>query len=83
MHYLVDLFRELREAWFNEVLRSNPHPREWESEEAEEYRNENNRKLKKQYDEQTELLICQYGCKHLVSPRSSHELDLTRKEKDK
>lgn len=54
---LVQAFRILRGAWFNEKLFHKPHERQWESVEQESRRNADNYNLKKEYDQQTERII--------------------------
>ncbi len=70
---LTEAFKELRRAWFNAYLRRRPHERGGESESDEELRQENNRNLKGQFDEQTEQIIAG-GTSVPVSPRCVNDL---------
>lgn len=52
-----EAFYELREAWFNANLAFKAHERQWETEEAQEDREQNNRSMKNQYDGDTEAIL--------------------------
>lgn len=54
---LENRFRELRDAWFNQHLKSYSHERMWEEEAAARLREKQNAQLKEKYDEQTEQII--------------------------
>lgn len=69
---LIDAFRTLRESWFNRVLRSYSHEREWEDDERGNYREERNKELKELYDKQTEQIIC--GGHAAVCPSCEHDM---------
>lgn len=70
----ANLFRKLREAWFNHCVALKAHEREWESEEAEQIRLENNRDTKEEYDRQTEALLSGEE-KYLINPVCSYDID--------
>lgn len=52
-----ELFRTLRAAWFEAVLKSPPFPREPDSSRRKWWRDELNRINRERYDEQTDLLL--------------------------
>jgi hypothetical protein len=52
-----DAFRNLRNAWFNKVLKSRAHEREWEDQEAEDRREMNNARKRYAFDIQTEEIL--------------------------
>lgn len=64
---LADMFRKLRESWFNSKLLFTPHEREWEDETKTELRERDNAKMKSEFDEDTEALI--RGEDRPISPR--------------
>ena len=68
----VALFRKLREAWFISELKSHAHEREWESEDREAIRQEQNKRLKQKFDEQTEGLLL--GVCRQIAPKCLAEL---------
>lgn len=66
-------FRELREAWFENHLKSHAHEREWESEDQATARHQQNVYLKRKFDQQTEGIIC--GELNCVAPYAPIDLD--------
>lgn len=52
-----EMFRQLREDWFNSQLRLNPHERDGETQMQEEFRERDNADLKVRYDEDTEAIL--------------------------
>ena len=54
---LEKAFRELRDTWFTNHLKKHAQERVWEDEEDEQYREEDNKRIKIKYDEQTEAII--------------------------
>ena len=73
---IVKAFRKLRDEWFKNHLRSNAHEREWETEEHELIRESQNKELKVQFDQQTELTIA--GKSMPIAPRCAYEMDLNQ-----
>lgn len=72
---LIDAFRTLRESWFNRVLRSYSHEREWEDDERGNYREERNKELKELYDKQTERIIYQgWETNSIVCPSCERDM---------
>lgn len=55
------LFRQLREAWFQKVLMSRPHEKEWEDE-----------VMKREFDKQTEELLA--GQIRSIAPHRSYDM---------
>jgi len=68
-----EAFRKLREAWFNAHLKSNPHEREWEDETDVAMRNEDNAKIKLQFDEDTEAIL--RGEDRAIAPRCLADME--------
>ena len=68
---IQDAFRELREAWFNAVLKSQPHERE--SVERETQRELDTFEIKATFDDQTESII--EGDDYTVAPYCAADLD--------
>jgi hypothetical protein len=69
--YTQKLFRELRGAWFAEVLRDRAH--HGESAAHEQLREQKNKELRAKYDAQTERLLC--GEPLRVAPDYEADLD--------
>ena len=78
---LVESFEELREAWFNTVLKLYPHEREWESVEQESQREEANRGAKAIYDQDTTTLLI--GGRAPVAPRCHNDLYKARSSQER
>lgn len=57
MSNLERAFRQLREAWYNEHIKSYAHEREYEDEESTELRELQNEESKAMFDAQTEFII--------------------------
>ncbi len=69
----ADLFRQLRESWFNARLRSQAQERVWESEGCELLRDEKNKENKAVYDRQTEALL-EGDERFMVNPSCAYDL---------
>lgn len=78
---LETAFRELRERWFNRVLRQYEPEREWEDKEATVAREGNNVSLKRLYDEDTDALVS--GNKRAIAPRCQHDIFKARSANEK
>ncbi len=50
-------FRQLRNAWFNRVIRCDAHERQWEEEDDEAQRTARNHAAKVVFDKQTDFII--------------------------
>jgi hypothetical protein len=67
-------WRELREAWFNRVLRNDPHEREWENDEAAALREQANARKKERFDAQTQEILSGTGSPP-IAPRCPADMD--------
>lgn len=76
--WLRDAFIELREAWFERVIKNQCAPGDWESEEEESQRNRFNATLKKKYDRQTFRIIA--GDVLSVAPYTINSLQIEREK---
>ena len=54
---LEQAFKELREKWFNAHIKSHPHEREWEDEDASLRRELHNEEVKMAYDQDTVAIL--------------------------
>jgi len=69
--YTQKLFRELRRAWWLEVLQDDGHERDDETEAQEQLRDKRNAALRAEYDSQTEQILC--GAPLTVAPWSGRK----------
>lgn len=69
---IEEAFRSLRKSWFNCKLLSKAHERDWEPEDKSNIREENNKELRKIFDEQTEDII--NGIPRIINPCCANDL---------
>ncbi len=69
---IVSAFQELREAWFNKVLRNNAPERQWEDDVQELMREDDNKRCKEEYDKQTKEIIAGHNKK--IAPHCRNDV---------
>lgn len=67
-----EAFRELRERWFNQVIRSHAHERIWEEDAETQVREDHNRLMKAKFDKDTEAILS--GEERAIAPRCLNDL---------